>query len=57
MCLDERGWDENPLVYCDGDGCNVAVHQGIRLVASISILTLNNTRTFLCLLLTEAYTY
>ena len=29
VCLDERGWDENPLVYCDGDGCNVAVHQGV----------------------------
>ena len=28
VCLDERGWDENPLVYCDGEGCNVAVHQG-----------------------------
>ncbi len=28
VCLDERGWDENPLVYCDGHGCNVAVHQG-----------------------------
>lgn len=28
VCSDERGWDENPLVYCDGNGCNVAVHQG-----------------------------
>jgi len=28
VCSDERGWDENPLVYCDGEGCNVAVHQG-----------------------------
>ncbi|XP_072032481.1 LOW QUALITY PROTEIN: uncharacterized protein [Amphiura filiformis] len=27
VCGDERGWDENPLVYCDGHGCNVAVHQ------------------------------
>ncbi|XP_031560664.1 zinc finger protein zfp-1-like [Actinia tenebrosa] len=27
VCSDERGWDENPLVYCDGHGCNVAVHQ------------------------------
>ncbi|CAG7716433.1 unnamed protein product, partial [Allacma fusca] len=27
VCSDERGWDENPLVYCDGQGCNVAVHQ------------------------------
>ena len=28
VCGDERGWNENPLVYCDGHGCNVAVHQG-----------------------------
>ena len=28
VCGDERGWTENPLVYCDGQGCNVAVHQG-----------------------------
>lgn len=28
VCSDERGWSENPLVYCDGHGCNVAVHQG-----------------------------
>ncbi|XP_054767881.2 protein AF-10-like isoform X1 [Lytechinus pictus] len=27
VCGDERGWTENPLVYCDGHGCNVAVHQ------------------------------
>ncbi|XP_065665902.1 uncharacterized protein LOC100207765 isoform X2 [Hydra vulgaris] len=37
VCLDERGWTENPLVYCDGSGCNVAVHQacyGINKVPS-----------------------
>jgi len=28
VCSDDRGWDENPLVYCDGQGCSVAVHQG-----------------------------
>lgn len=28
MCSDDRGWSENPLVYCDGQSCNVAVHQG-----------------------------
>jgi len=28
VCSDDRGWAENPLVYCDGGGCNVAVHQG-----------------------------
>lgn len=27
VCSDERGWPENPLVYCDGANCNVAVHQ------------------------------
>lgn len=35
VCSDERGWSENPLVYCDGAGCSVAVHQacyGIVLV-------------------------
>lgn len=29
VCSDDRGWTENPLVYCDGQGCTVAVHQGI----------------------------
>lgn len=28
VCSDEQGWNENPLVYCDGKGCTVAVHQG-----------------------------
>lgn len=28
VCSDERGWAENPLVYCDGHACSVAVHQG-----------------------------
>lgn len=27
VCSDERGWPENPLVYCDGLQCTVAVHQ------------------------------
>lgn len=27
VCLLETGWPENQLVYCDGTGCNVAVHQ------------------------------
>jgi len=27
VCSDEQGWNENPLVYCDGQGCTVAVHQ------------------------------
>ena len=29
VCSDEQGWNENPLVYCDGHGCTVAVHQGM----------------------------
>lgn len=35
VCSDERGWTENPLVYCDGQGCTVAVHQG-----SLTVVTL-----------------
>lgn len=37
VCSDERGWPENPLVYCDGKDCTVAVHQacyGIVVVPS-----------------------
>jgi len=35
VCMIEIGWDNNPLVYCDGKSCTVAVHQacyGIVLV-------------------------
>ena len=43
VCSDERGWTDNPLVYCDGQGCTVAVHQGVLLfhilVLPLSILT------------------
>lgn len=28
MCADENGWTDNPLIYCDGENCEVAVHQG-----------------------------
>uniref|UniRef100_A0A1I7Z0G9 Protein AF-10 n=1 Tax=Steinernema glaseri TaxID=37863 RepID=A0A1I7Z0G9_9BILA len=28
VCAEENGWAGNPLVYCDGPGCEVAVHQG-----------------------------
>ena len=28
VCADVVGYEENPLVYCDGSGCDVAVHQG-----------------------------
>lgn len=41
VCSDERGWDENPLVYCDGQGCNVAVHQG-RHKAALALLAVQS---------------
>uniref|UniRef100_A0A183J6L4 AWS domain-containing protein n=1 Tax=Soboliphyme baturini TaxID=241478 RepID=A0A183J6L4_9BILA len=28
VCAEDTGFVENPIVYCDGDKCNVAVHQG-----------------------------
>ena len=39
MCSDERGWAENPLVYCDGQNCNVAVHQGTNTMCSTVFLS------------------
>ena len=27
ICANENGYAENPLFFCDGRGCNVAVHQ------------------------------
>lgn len=38
VCSDERGWPENPLVYCDGQGCTVAVHQGKTILSFIYTL-------------------
>ncbi|XP_074604904.1 uncharacterized protein LOC141858139 isoform X2 [Brevipalpus obovatus] len=35
VCSDERGWAENPLVYCDGHQCNVAVHQACYGIVSV----------------------
>ncbi|XP_066931957.1 zinc finger protein zfp-1-like [Clytia hemisphaerica] len=35
VCLDERGWKENPLVYCDGSGCTIAVHQACYGIVSV----------------------
>lgn len=29
VCSDENGWADNPLVYCEGPNCQVAVHQGL----------------------------
>ena len=35
VCSDESGSPENPLVYCDGDGCTVAVHQACYGIVSV----------------------
>ncbi|KAK2705746.1 protein AF-10-like isoform X3 [Artemia franciscana] len=35
VCADEQGWNENPLVYCDGSDCNVAVHQACYGIVSV----------------------
>lgn len=35
VCSDESGSPENPLVYCDGDGCTVAVHQACYGIISV----------------------
>lgn len=37
VCSDERGWPDNPLVYCDGNGCTVAVHQGILVFKTVDV--------------------
>ena len=29
VCLGEQVLADNPLVYCDGQGCTVAVHKGL----------------------------
>lgn len=42
VCCDDTGWTENPLVYCDGPNCNVAVHQGKFAVISTVVVTLLN---------------
>ncbi|KAK9888613.1 hypothetical protein WA026_000843 [Henosepilachna vigintioctopunctata] len=35
VCSDDRGWSENPLVYCDGQSCTVAVHQACYGIVSV----------------------
>ena len=35
VCSDETGTPENPLVYCDGEGCTVAVHQACYGIVSV----------------------
>ncbi|CAH1395563.1 unnamed protein product [Nezara viridula] len=37
VCSDDRGWAENPLVYCDGQGCTVAVHQACYGIVTVPI--------------------
>lgn len=37
VCLDERGWKENPLVYCDGAGCDIAVHKNCYGITKVVI--------------------
>uniref|UniRef100_A0A0K8SKE4 Protein AF-10 n=1 Tax=Lygus hesperus TaxID=30085 RepID=A0A0K8SKE4_LYGHE len=37
VCSDDRGWTENPLVYCDGPGCTVAVHQACYGIVTVPI--------------------
>ena len=39
VCSDENGWADNPLVYCEGVGCRVAVHQGERCADAIPSLS------------------
>lgn len=29
LCSHDMTWAENPLVYCDGQDCTVAVHKGL----------------------------
>nr|CAI5819253.1 unnamed protein product [Callosobruchus analis] len=44
VCSDDRGWSENPLVYCDGQSCTVAVHQacyGIVTVPQVHGIVVN----------------
>uniref|UniRef100_A0AAR5P8A4 PHD-type domain-containing protein n=1 Tax=Dendroctonus ponderosae TaxID=77166 RepID=A0AAR5P8A4_DENPD len=43
VCSDDRGWTENPLVYCDGQSCYVAVHQ-----ACYGIVTVPTGPWFCC---------
>ncbi|CAG0912982.1 unnamed protein product [Notodromas monacha] len=35
VCSDDQGYKDNPLVYCDGDGCSVAVHQACYGIVSV----------------------
>ena len=44
VCLDEQGWTENPLVYCDGDGCNVAVHKNCYGITEVNLIHLASGR-------------
>ena len=37
VCSVEVGWPENLLVYCDGQGCNVVVHQACYGIVKIPL--------------------
>lgn len=54
VCLDDRGFDENPIVYCDGNGCTVAVHQGLPLIF-LSIFRLMTILFFKLIFIWEIY--
>lgn len=47
VCSDERGWPENPLVYCDGQNCTVAVHQACYGIVTVPTGVRNLFRLFL----------
>ncbi|CAG0905107.1 unnamed protein product, partial [Darwinula stevensoni] len=44
VCSEENGSPENPLVYCDGKGCSVAVHKVPRLLNEVCELREDNQR-------------
>lgn len=44
VCSDERGWPDNPLVYCDGNGCTVAVHQGNIIFHAYKVINFNHVQ-------------
>ena len=46
VCSDDEGWDDNPLVYCDGQDCTVAVHKGLQFLSKITFIKLFVTCTF-----------
>jgi hypothetical protein len=35
VCSDDQGFSNNALVYCDGKGCTVACHTGMKEICQI----------------------